>query len=221
MKLLVYVEGPADRVALEVLLKPIIERAQANRIGLRFVPANITGVGKDWLLRHVGEKAAGHLSENPEDWVFALPDLYPMAHYSGTAEAHESFDQLKNLLERRFKVRADRLGVPHSVRNRFQVHCLKHDLEVLLLAAPDSLRKRLRTSDSLKGRWRNPVENQNDNKPPKRIVEELFWRYQKRNYDGPTDAPWILERAALDDVLAACPQCFAPFVEELRRAISS
>jgi hypothetical protein len=221
VKVLVYVEGPGDRAALEALLKPIIESASTRRIGVRFLPASGAGVGKDWLLSHVGRKAAGHLSENPEDWVFALPDLYPMANYRGTMNAHESFEQLKDLLERRFEESAKRLAVPHAVRNHFQVHCLKHDLEVLLLSALDPLRRRLRTKDSLKGRWRNPVEEQDDDKPPKRIIEELFKRYQKRGYDGPVDAPWILERASLGDILNACPQRFAPFVAELRRVTSS
>jgi hypothetical protein len=98
---------------------------------------------------------------------------------------------------------------------------LPKTLEVLLLSALEHLLRRLRTKDSLKGRWRNPVEEQNDDKPPKRIVEELFKRYQKRGYDGPVDAPWIVERASLGDILNACPQRFVPFVADLRRDTSS
>jgi hypothetical protein len=218
---LVYVEGPADRAALdEALLKPIIEEAHKRRVGVRFLHNGVAGIGKSWLLKHVAHKAAGHLSEHPDDWIFALPDLYPMAHYRGTLDAHESFEELKDLLEHRFTERANRLAVSQKVRNHFQVHCLKYDLEVLLLSALNSLRKRLRTNDFLKGRWRNPAENQDDDKPPKRIVEDLFKQYQKRDYVGPVDAPWILERASLDDILGECPQHFAPFVAELRRVTS-
>jgi Domain of unknown function (DUF4276) len=216
LKVLVYVEGPADRAGLEALLRPIVETARARRIGISF----LVGGGKDWLLRHVGRKAADQLSENPTDWVFVLPDLYPMAHYNGSSDAHASFADLKNLLENRFLVRASRLHLPSGVRRRFRVHCLKHDLEVLLLAAVDSLRQRLGTDDSLAGRWRIPVEDQDDARPPKRVVEELFNRYQRRDYVRPVDAAWILERASLTNVRNACRQSFEPFVQDLIVATS-
>jgi hypothetical protein len=41
------------------------------------------------------------------------------------------------------------------------------------------------------------------------------------DYIETVDAPWILERASLDAVLARCPQCFVPFVNELRQIIES
>src|SRR5262249_23979785 len=67
------------------------------------------------------------------------------------------------------------------------------------------------------GRWRSPVEDQNDTKPPKYVVDELFRRYRTRPaYTDTVDAVWILERASLSAVEAACPQRFAPFVCELR-----
>ena len=91
------------------------------------------------------------------------------------------------------------------------------DLEGLLLAAPDALKQRLRTTDALNDHWRKPVEDQNDDKPPKRVVEALFNKYRKKpRYSDTTDAPWILQRAQLDAIVAACPQCFAPFVAELK-----
>jgi hypothetical protein len=94
--------------------------------------------------------------------------------------------------------------------------CLKHDLEALLLAAPAVLRDRLKTTDALLG-WRRPVEDQNDDKPPKRIVEDLFRKYRRKGeYVDTVDAVWILERANLEDVVTACQQHFAPFVRELR-----
>ena len=61
---------------------------------------------------------------------------------------------------------------------RFYASALKHDLEVLLLAATSQLQSRLKTQDKLSG-WRRPPEDQNQNKPPKRIVEELFSKYRK------------------------------------------
>ena len=217
MKARVYVEGPSDRDALGALLKPIVEEAHQKRNGIQFFPTE----GKDRLLDTVGRKAAYDLLDHPDDWIFALPDLYPMARYRGTRNAHESLDQLKRMLHRRFSEHATRVGVSAEGRKHFRVYCLKHDLEVLVLASSGALRKRLRAGEAVEGRWRRPVEDQNDAQPPKRIVEALFRQYAKRDYIDTTDAPWILGRASLADVVKACPQQFAPFVEELRRVAAS
>jgi hypothetical protein len=217
MNVLVYVEGPADRNALERLLEPIVSEGQNRRVGIRLVPL----AGKGPVLKDSPRKAADHLAEHPDDWVFALPDLYPMSVYDGTDNAHQSFIELEQLLMKRFLARANKVGVADAARARFRVHCLKYDLEVLLLAASDALRQRLGTKEALRGRWRNPVEDQNDQTPPKRIVEELFAKYQRRKYIDTTDASWILGRASLEAVVAACPQQFAPFVAELRRIVGA
>jgi hypothetical protein len=212
VKVLVYVEGTSDRSALEVLLRPIIEDGQRNKVGIRFLPQG----GKDPLLDEVGRKAANDLLDEPRDWHFALPDLYPMAKYDATHNRHRSFSDLRELLRARFVTRANKLGLSGAVQQHFRVHCLKHDLEALVLGTPDMLRSRLRTGDALKGHWRQPVEDQNDGKPPKRIVEELFCKYARRKYVDTSDAPWILGRTSLDDIERACAQRFKPFVDELR-----
>lgn len=214
MKVLVYVEGPSDRDALRGLLRPIIATGQQRGVGITFHPLN----GKAALLDSCGRKAADHLAEHPDDWVFALPDLYPMSAYDGTPNAHRSFAELEKLLRTKFLDRAARLGMAPAVHRHFRVHCLKYDLEGLLLAVPEELRMRLGTTDALRGRWRNPVEDQNDQQPPKRIVEALFSKYRRKGrYVDTLDAPWILSRAALEAVVATCPQRFAPFVSELRQ----
>lgn len=214
MRVLIYVEGPADRAALERLLRSVTREAHAQGVGIRFLPLE----GKARVLRLGPLKAAEHLAEHPDDWVFVLPDLYPMGVFEGP-EAHGSSPQLQELLMRRFRERAAERRLGAAAMDHFRAHCLKHDLEVLLLASPDALKQRLKTSDAMRGGWRKPVEEQNDDQPPKRVVEALFRKYVKRDYVDTTDAPWVLERASLDDVIAACPQCFAPFVDELRRIL--
>lgn len=217
MRVLVYVEGPSDRDGLAALLRPVIEAAQQNGVGISFHPQH----SKDALLDDVPRKAADHLAERPGDWVIALPDLYPMSRYAGTRNAHASFAELEMLLRKRFDARADTLGLTDGVRRQFRVHCLKYDLEALLLATPERLRERLRTDDALRNAWRQPVEDQDDDQPPKRIVEELFKKYRKKpGYQDTVDAPWILERADLSAVERACPQRFAPFVADLRAAVA-
>lgn len=218
MKVLVYVEGPSDRDGLSALLRSIIESGRERGIGIRFLPLG----GKNAILEEVPRRAADHLDDKQEDWVIALPDLYPMSRYADTSNAHSSFADIEKLLQERFECRADEINLPANVRQRFQVHCLKHDLEALILAAPDQFRQRLKTRDKLSRTWRKPVEDQDDNHPPKRIVEELFKRYRKNpGYVDTTDAPWILDRADLASVEKACTQQFAPFVATLRTIIGS
>jgi hypothetical protein len=158
MKVLVYVEGPADQNALDKLLEPIVSEGRSRGVGIRLIPLR----GKGHVLDNSPRKAADHLSEHPGDWVFALPDLYPMSAYDGTRNAHQSFTELEQLLVNRFIARANKVRVTDAARTHFRVHCLKYDLEVLLLAASDALRQRLGTNEALRGRWRNPVEDQND-----------------------------------------------------------
>ncbi len=88
---------------------------------------------------------------------------------------------------------------------RFYASALKHDLEVLLLAATSQLQSRLKTQDKLSG-WRLPPEDQNQSKPPKRIVEELFSKYRKgKSYNDVEDGPAILRDADLCEVAKQCP----------------
>ncbi len=218
MKVLVYVEGTSDRNGLSALLRPVIETGGGKGIGISFHPQE----SKDRLLDDVPRKAADHLADRPDDWVIALPDLYPMSRYPGTRNAHGSFDELEKLLRVRFDNRAAKHGLSGDVRRRFLVHCLKHDLETLLLAAPEQLRQRLGTDDTLKNAWRKPVEDQDGERPPKRVVEALFDKYRKKpGYVATTDAPYILQRADLASVERACPQRFAPLVADLRTAIAA
>ncbi len=216
MRVLVYVEGPADRDGLSALLRPLIESGRARGVGITFHPQH----SKDAVLDEVPRRAAHHLADRPEDLVIALPDLYPMARYAATPNAHSGFEELEALVRRRFDARADALGLAGEVRTRFRVHCLKHDLEALLLAASNELRQRLGTTDQLKRAWRKPVEEQNDIRPPKRVVEELFRKYRRKpGYVETTDAPWILARADLSAIESACPQRFSPFAQDLRAAV--
>ena len=213
MKVLVYVEGPSDRVSLEKVFHSIRNQGRQFKVSITFLP----GGSKDWILQNLGRTAASHLKSNPDDYVFALPDLYPMAKYDRTGSAHHTYEELKALLTGRFLAEAARCGLPDATRSHYRVHCLKHDLEVLLLGAPDVLRQRLRTDEKIEKSWRKPPENQNDNEPPKRVVESLFMKYRKQRYIETTDAPWILERTSPQDLCISCPQNFKPLFTELDR----
>lgn len=214
MRIVVYVEGPSDREALRVALRDLLAVARTRRIAVLFAPQD----SKSLVLKDCPRKAALGLEQHPEDLYIVLPDLYPPVP-SGPF-AHRTFEELLAVLQRRFDAEADLLGLSPKTRARFRVHCSKYDLESLLLASPAALRKHLNTKDALGG-WTRPVENQNHDKPPKLVVDDLFKKYVKRRYDETKDSVGVLTHTALAELEAACPQHFAPFVADLRAAIGA
>lgn len=214
MNVLVHVEGPADRAGMEKLFRGLVEAGKQRRVGIRFIAAG----GKARILDDVPRKAALHLLDRPSDWIVAVPDLHPVQSHGDTA--HGSASELRSLLSQRFERAATRHGLPASAMSHFRAFCFQHDVEALVLAAPTALRERLRTQDRIESQWRKPVETQNGDQPPKRVVEALFTRYGTRTrYRDTVDLPWLLERADLAALQQACPQQFEPFAAFLRERI--
>jgi hypothetical protein len=95
--------------------------------------------------------------------------------------------------------------------DRLKVFCFKHDLEALILASNEALEARL-DAKCLEPIWHIPVEDQNHDLPPKRIVENVFIQFGKK-YKETVDAPVILGMMRYHVVAERCPQCFKPFIE--------
>lgn len=211
MNVVVYVEGDSDRLALEALLTAESERLAAVGVAIRLISAP-PGDAKKFVLLEVPRRAARILANDASAHVVALPDLFPrnkgFPHATCAEIEAEQRRRLERLLvEQRQDVRA---------AQRFRTFCLKHDLEALVLAAEEALAARLgRPLETLRGRWRRPVEDQDHECPPKRVVEELF-RECGLSYQASVDAPLILRDAALATIVERCPQCFGPFVDWLR-----
>lgn len=195
----VYVEGPSDVTALNTLWKDWREKMRNAGWGISISHLD----NKSKFLRKIGPRAAANLRDCSNDLVVGLPDYYPNQSDRNVQHYHDTFDELLSL---------QRTLVCDSLKNsgcnanthvqRFYPSALKHDLEMLLLAARNQLRAHLDTSDSLSERWRHPVEEQNQNRPPKRIVEELYREKRKRAYRDTTDAPAVLGKVTnLEDIL--------------------
>jgi hypothetical protein len=190
----VYVEGPSDQFGLEALWFRWKQALTPKGIGLSIVPLH----DKTCFLKFFGQRAAAALAESEDDLVVALPDLYPNKPYADTTWAHGNLQDLRALLTRSVRValaetqriRADR--VPEFL-GRLHVSAMKHDFEMLLLAAVQPMRGFLGADDAL-GQWRHPVEDQDQDRPPKRIVEELVAKHLKRRYRDTMDAPAVLKR---------------------------
>ncbi|WP_022835892.1 DUF4276 family protein [Salisaeta longa] len=211
MNVIVYVEGPSDANAMEALLAPLIKEKLRRGIHIKFFGAP-TGHKKKSVLLKVPVRAVNILRNRPKARVVALPDLYP----PNAGFPHETVEELREGMQETFRAHVQEKGLQDArLGQRFEAFCFKHDLEALVLAAENSLGARLGT-DSLPVSWQTPVEDQNHDKPPKRIVEELFEAHGTR-YRGAIDAPLILSRARYEDIVEQCPQGFGPFVEFLER----
>ena len=182
MKVWIYVEGRSDELALKALWESWRAKLRKKGHGIRVIPLD----NKSKFFRKIGHLAAEKLIANKEDIVVGLPDLYPNQPYVETIYEHPNLTELESVQKREVSNALQRIfGVDHSqvgqLIERFLPSALKHDLEMLLLAAQRELRGYLGTPDQL-GKWRSPVEDQNQQRPPKRIVEELFRTKSKTRY---------------------------------------
>lgn len=206
MKVIVYVEGPSDRLAMRELLSTLLSELQAAGVSVEFISTD----GKNRLMDRTPAKAANILLNDPESVVIAMPDLYP----PHVVHRHSTFTELRQILKDQLIKELQLRGATDTrLHDRFLVFCFKHDLEALVLAAEKQLASRLGVR-TLARAWIVPVEDQDHNKPPKRIVERLFVDHGGR-YQDTIDAPFILGAANYIDIAEACPQCFGPFVEYL------
>lgn len=194
MKVWVFVEGESDRLALNALWGNWRNALRDKGWGLQVLPLDT----KDKFLRKVGPRAAEKLKADADDLVVGLPDYYPNAPYADSDLKHETVEQLQALqagavdraLVAIYSLQGENL---RRALDRFRPSVLKHDMEMLLLAAKEQLRKVLGTREHL-GKWKIPVEEQDQQNPPKRIVEELFRTksQKKRSYRETIHAPAVL-----------------------------
>jgi hypothetical protein len=194
MKVWVFVEGESDRIALNTLWASWRTGLGKKGWGIQIHPLD----DKSRYFRKIGHRAAEKVVNNDHDLVVGLPDLYPNAEYSHTEFKHADLPELKAVQTR--LVQNALLTVfllsPTNAQARlarFFPSALKHDLEALLLAAVDELRQTLGTEETL-GKWRHPVEDQNQQKPPKYVVEELFRTKKGRCYRDTVHARAVLEK---------------------------
>jgi hypothetical protein len=210
VEVIVYVEGVSDKLAMEALLRPLLEHKRQQGISITFAEAP-PGDKKESVLMRVPRQAINILRNKPNAIVIAMPDLYP----KNKLFPHETFDQLKAGIEHRFQaaLAAKQLQDDRLIE-RFKVFCFKYEMEALILAAPQALALRLNT-DKLDITWKIPVENQNHDTPPKIILEALFQHHHAK-YKETVDSPLILGMADYQQIAEACSQCFKPFVDFIK-----
>ncbi len=205
MKVWVFVEGSSDVKALSALWSDWKEKLgeKEKGWGIHIIPLE----NKSKYFKKIGPRATEKLLNDPSDLVVGLPDLYPNRDYANTEYKHDNLKKLQEVQDRLVnkslssekKVRRTDIG---SHMARFYSSALKHDLEVLLLAATKQLKIRLgmQNRHRLSG-WRRPPEDQNQNQPPKRIVEDLFRKHLGKSYRQNVDSYAILSKANLREVV--------------------
>lgn len=193
MKVWVYVEGPSDCNALNALWVRWRENLKNAGWGIQIKPIGNSGKSnKSKFFDKIGWRAIEKLEADSRNLVVGLPDFYPNQPYANGPNKHDTWQELCDVQSRIVRRVLKQEGFDESFMERFYPSALKHDLEMLLLAAREQLRSHLETRDQLVNRWRYPVEEQNQNQPPKRVVEELYLKYKKRAYRDTTDAPAVL-----------------------------
>jgi phenylpyruvate tautomerase PptA (4-oxalocrotonate tautomerase family) len=207
---IIYVEGRSDKLAMEALFKPLIERKLEEQVSIRFYEGP-PGSKKATLVTKVPTMAVDILRNNPNAIVIAMPDLYP----KNIGFPHETFAQLRDGMVAILTDTLQKKRLDTRLQERFKVFCFKYELEALILAAEAILANWLEVDiSSFEGTWIKPVEDQNHQHPPKEIIEALF-RANGQFYRETLDARLILEKADYRQIAEACPQCFKPFVEFL------
>ncbi|HVN77400.1 MAG TPA: DUF4276 family protein [Terriglobia bacterium] len=196
MMVWIFVEGESDKIALNALWSTWKSKLGKAGWGIHLIPLE----DKSRFFRKIGHRAAEKLAHDVSDLVVGLPDLYPNVEYASTEYAHADLAGLRSLQSSLVKKALQDIysksdAQAQDVMKRFHPTALKHDLEVLLLAAIDELRQVLGSSEAL-GKWRHPVEDQNQSNPPKYVVEALFRTKKKRRYRDTTDAKAVLDKVS-------------------------
>ena len=194
MRVWVFVEGESDRIALNALWASWQAELGKKGWGIQIHPLD----DKSRYFRKIGHRAAEKMVNSVSDIVVGLPDLYPNTAYSHTEFKHADMQELKAVQIRLVRDTLQTVfNLPpknaEATLTRFCPSALKHDLGALLLAAVDELRQTLGTNEAL-GKWRHPVEEQNQQKPPKHVVEELFRTKKGCSYRDTRHAKVVLEK---------------------------
>ena len=199
MKVWIFVEGKSDVKALSALWSGWNQKLSEKGWGIKPIPLE----SKSKYFRKIGSRATEKLANDARDLVVGLPDLYPNRDYADTEYKHNNLQELQGVQRRLVKQHVQQMGRRTDIDShmaRFYASALKHDLEMLLLAATSQLQSRLNMSNRPSG-WRRPPENQNQNKPPKKIVEELFRRHIGQPYREIVDSHAILSKTDLREVV--------------------
>ena len=103
---------------------------------------------------------------------------------------------------------------PHPRVRDFYPHLSVHEVEAWILAEGDALSQRLKDP---RIRRDTNAESKNFQRPPKKLLNELFWRSRKTRYGEITDGRPLFSKISFQPVYNSCPY-FRQFYDDLLRA---
>ena len=217
MRIRIYVEGPTEQVGLPRLLAHL--KLPKRRI-------DVLPLKGSRFLKEIGRRAAVILTREHDSHVFACPDLAPRDSYEGTQWAYTDYESLQDVLQREVReALKERLGARKLVgaMRRFHAHPFRHDFEVVLLACPELLKRRLGTEADISKHYSRKPEDQDFEQYPKKVVQRLFRKFAKRRYRPTYDCPRVLDYMTAEHVnriRRACPR-FGELATALEQLLSA
>ena len=211
MRIRIYVEGESERVGLPKLLALV----NPSRLPVAVLPLKGSR-----FLSEIGFRAAEILCAESGSHVFACPDLAPNDAYRSTRWAYTDYESLQEVLRREVARELRSRLAPAKAKSaaaRFHPHPFRHDFEVVLLACPDLLKRRLRTDSDITKHYRKKPEDQNFDEYPKKVVRRLFTQFLRSRYIPVADCARILEYLTPEHVESIERTC--PRLEEFLAAI--
>ena len=193
-------EGKLERAAIPILLAPVSRFAREKGFRLHRSPDY---AGRDDLLRKLPSLLRRVCQRDPQTHVFVLVDYHPRdRRWSDRGSMREAIQQM----------------VSAELRDRLHVHLAVHEIEAWILASPHGLQHTLGRKREL--RWANPEAIDLD-RPPKRLIKELFRQYHVRTgYRETIEGVRLLSKL---DRRVVCERCsgFKDLIDDLARLLGT
>lgn len=197
MKFVLFVEGHTERKAVPEFLSRCLNSRLHERIGVKTVRYN----GWADLLKDLPNRAEMYLkgpAQRDIVAVIALLDLYlpdPNEREVFEKRREQAIDELRDWVD----------------QNRFRMFFAIHEVEAWLLSSPDlfpdPVRKNLESSVKA-------PEDVNFDKPPSKLLEQLYSSNRKKAYKKVTDGKALFGSLNPDIVYLKCPR-FREMVDEM------
>ncbi|MGI4787813.1 MAG: DUF4276 family protein [Janthinobacterium lividum] len=191
MNFVLMVEGQTEDKALRQFLQRWLDQELTLKVGIKIVRFD----GWSDLVKNAATKARWHINESPGKdniiTVIALLDLYgPTFYPSDKSTAIERYDWAKNYME---------LQVNHP---KFHQHFAIHETEAWLLSEPSVFPPEIRKA--LEGKY-PPPEKINFDRPPAKLLNELYSARLKRSYRKVVDGKALFAKLTPSIAYQKCP----------------
>ncbi len=196
-KIIVLCEGDTEELAV----RHFVAR-QWEEDGLATV-----GLHHRWLHpRKIGPSACNYLDDPDVLAVFTLVDLYGMNLVSH--QPNDELDTKVHRVQNWFYTQVQQ----HPRARDFYTHVSVHEVEAWILAEGEALSQRLRDP---RIRPDPHAERRNFQRPPKKLINELFWRNKKTRYEEIIDGRPLFTNMSFKTVYDCCPY-FRKFYGDLK-----